>query len=96
MSYLKKMYGSKKSAPVETKNPNRVMGGLRAQGVDSYRILGEDGTEKEIPTQRYVQSLEQKLRAQSAVIESLQKQISRINKNQEATENYIRALSRKG
>ena len=92
MSYLNKMYG--RSAPktkTEDKNPNRVMGGLRAQGVDSYRILGEDGVEKEIPTQRYVRSLEDKLKAQSAIIETLQKQINRLSRNQETLENFIRS-----
>jgi hypothetical protein len=92
MSYLNKMYGR---GPVQStepnKNPNRVMGGLRAQGVDSYRILGEDGVEKEIPTQRYVRSLEDKLKAQSAIIETLQKQINRLSRNQETLENFIRS-----
>jgi hypothetical protein len=92
MSYLNTMYGRKAfSTPTEEKNPNRVMGGLRAQGVDSYRILGEDGVEKEIPTHRYVRSLEDKLRSQSVVIEQLQKQISRVSKNQQALENLIRS-----
>jgi hypothetical protein len=93
MSYLNTMYGRKKTSPAKTedKNPNRVMGGLRAQGVDSYKILGEDGMEKEIPTQRYVRSLEDKLRAQSVVIEQLQKQISRVSRNQETLENFIKS-----
>jgi hypothetical protein len=92
MSYLNTMYGRKaSSAKTEDKNPNRVMGGLRAQGVDSYKILGEDGMEKEIPTQRYVRSLEDKLRAQSVVIEQLQKQISRVSRNQETLENFIKS-----
>jgi hypothetical protein len=87
------MYGrsANPSQLVVDKNPNRVMGGLRAQGVDSYKILGEDGMEKEIPTQRYVRTLEDKLRAQSVVIEQLQKQVNRLNRNQEAIENLIRA-----
>jgi len=92
MSYLNNMYGRKTlPSKIEDKNPNRVMGGLRAQGVDSYKILGEDGMEKEIPTQRYVRSLEDKLKAQSAVIESLQKQINRLNRNQETIESLIRS-----
>jgi hypothetical protein len=93
MSYLNTMYGRKKLPPPKTedKNPNRVMGGLRAQGVDSYKILGEDGMEKEIPTQRYVRSLEDKLRSQSAIIEQLQKQSNRISRNLEALEALIRS-----
>jgi len=96
MSYINKMYGGNKQpqpAAIE-KNPNRVMGGLRGQGVDSYKMLGEDGFEKEIPTQRYVRSLEDKLKAQSAVIESLQKQINRLSRSHESIESFIR--SKKG
>jgi hypothetical protein len=93
MSYLNTMYGRKKTSPVKTedKNPNRVMGGLRAQGVDSYKMLGEDGMEKEIPTQRYVRSLEDKLRAQSMVIEQLQKQLNRLSRNHETLENFVKS-----
>jgi hypothetical protein len=92
MSYLNKMYGHvAPQTKTEDKNPNRVMGGLRAQGVDSYRILGEDGVEKEIPTQRYVRSLEDKLKAQSALLETLQKQINRLSRNQETLENFLRS-----
>lgn len=92
MNYLNKMYSSiAQQNKTQDKNPNRVMGGLRAQGVDSYGILGEDGVEKEIPTQRYVRSLEDKLRAQSAIIETLQKQINRVSRNQETLENFIKS-----
>lgn len=92
MSYLNRMYGSKApQAKVEEKNPNRVLGGLKGHGADSYKMLGEDGMEKEIPTQRYVRTLEDKLRTQAVVIEQLQKQVNRLNRNQEAIENLIRA-----
>jgi len=59
MSYLNKMYGRTSPGPQPTveKNPNRVSGGLRAQGVDTLTILSEDGFEKEIPSKRYVQTL---------------------------------------
>jgi hypothetical protein len=74
MSYLNKMYGSRPQQSTESnKNPNRVMGGLRAQGVDSYKILGEDGVEKEIPTQSYVRALEDKLRKLDARLTYVEK-----------------------
>lgn len=93
MSYINKMYGGKAStsAPDVAKNPNRVMGGLRAQGVDSYKILGEDGMEKEIPTQRYVRSLEEKIQTQRTQLEQLQKQVNRLSRNQDSVENYIKS-----
>ena len=58
------MYNSgTQSAKTTEKNPNRVAGGLRAQGQDTYTMLDEDGYEKQIPTQRYVQTLEERVRA---------------------------------
>lgn len=72
-NYLRKMYNSvSQSATAPEKNPNRVSGGLRAQGHDSFTMLGEDGIEKRIPTQQYVQSLEEKvkrLQEQTALLE---------------------------
>jgi len=62
---LKRMYNSTSqsaTAVVPEKNPNRVSGGLKAQGQDCFTMLGEDGFEKEVPTQRYVKSLEEQVR----------------------------------
>jgi len=66
MNYLNKMYGRSKQQPALTqasdKNPNRVTGGLKGQGVDTFTMLGEDGNTKEIPTIAYVRSLEEQLK----------------------------------
>lgn len=79
MSYLNKMYGRNK--PQETKesnkNPNRVAGGLRAQGVDTLTILGEDGSSQELPTLAYVRSLEEQSRKQRAAITVLERKLTR-------------------
>lgn len=86
------MYNYKRPAQIEQeKNPNRVLGGLKGSGADSYKMLGEDGTEKEIPTQRYARSLEEKIRKQDAVIENLQKQVNRLSRDQQSFENYLKA-----
>ena len=70
------MYGTASSvAQTINKNPNRVAGGLRAQGSDHYVMLGEDGSEQKIPSQKYVQALEEKLRVQDAKIAILEKKI---------------------
>lgn len=81
MSYLSRMYSSKPSTPQETKNTNRVLGGLRGQGADHYSILGEDGVERSVPTQKYVQSLEQKLREQDQRLATLERKL-RIESNE--------------
>lgn len=95
MSYINNMYGGKSkklAASLESnKNPNRVIGGIKGHGSDHYTLLGEDGIEKTIPTQRYVRSLEDKLKAQSVMLEQLQKQINKLNRNQETIENYLKS-----
>jgi len=81
MSYLNKMYGRNNPSPnqsVSNKNPNRVTGGLKGQGVDHLVMVSEDGAENQIPTQRYVQSLEDQIRKQRAAITVLERKISRV------------------
>jgi len=81
MSYLNKMYGKNKSDQTQSssnKNPNRVLGGLRGQGVDTMVVLGEDGSEHTIPSQKYVQGLEEKIRNQDARISTLEKKLRRV------------------
>jgi hypothetical protein len=78
MSYLDRMYGIKPNTEVTNdKNPNRVTGGLRAQGVDKLTMVAEDGSSQELPSLAYVRSLEDQLRKQRAVVEGLSKKISR-------------------
>jgi len=76
------MYGRNKSSnPTPQhldKNPNRVLGGLRGQGADMMTVLGEDGTQHTIPSQKYVQGLEEKIRTQDARLTNLEKQVRRI------------------
>jgi hypothetical protein len=79
MSYLNKMYGRKKPQPEteSNKNPNRVTGGLRAQGVDTVVMLGEDGSQQEVPTLAYVRSLEEQSKKQRAAITVLERKLTR-------------------
>ena len=93
MSYLNKMYGSNPQAPSQSssdKNPNRVAGGLKAQGVDTFEMLGEDGSIQRIPTQAYVQSLEEQIRKQRAAITVLERKLARHTKSLESLETFIR------
>ena len=91
MSYLNQMYGRKSSQTQSSseKNPNRVAGGLRAQGADHVLMLGEDGTETQVPTQRYVQSLEEQVRKQRAEIAALQKKTSRLEQTQGELQRFV-------
>jgi hypothetical protein len=83
MSYLSKMYGSKTpQGIIKDKNPNRVLGGLKAQGVNSFTMLGEDETEKQIPTYAYVQALEEKLRRLEQTVLEQDKHIRRLRNDQ--------------
>jgi len=92
MSYLSKMYGAKTpQGIIRDKNPNRVLGGLKGAGVNSFTMLGEDGVEKRIPTEAYVQALEEKVKQQDARLAVLEKQIRRINNDQKLDRESIKA-----
>lgn len=95
MSYLNKMYGRslKPSQPVVDKNPNRVTGGLRAQGVDRFTMVAEDGSSKEIPTLEYVRSLEEQSKKQRAAIDVLERKLARHDKTIEQLINQINSRS---
>jgi hypothetical protein len=81
MTYLNKMYGRNKQDQTQSssdKNPNRVLGGLRGQGVDTMTVLGEDGVQHTIPSHKYVEGLEEKIRNQDVRISTLEKKLRRI------------------
>lgn len=90
MSYLNRMYGRKAPAlqPAIEKNPNRVSGGLRAQGVDRFTMVAEDGSQKEIPTLEYVRSIEEQSKKQRAALIVLERKLAR----QEATVENLKTL----
>jgi hypothetical protein len=91
MSYLNKMYGAQTPQGIaRDKNPNRVLGGLKGAGVNTFTMLGEDGIEKRIPTEAYVQALEEKVRQQDARLAVLEKQIRRINNDQKIDRESIK------
>jgi len=92
MSYLNKMYGrqSKNTLPSTDKNPNRVTGGLKAQGVDRFTMVSEDGSKQEIPTVEYVQSLEDQSRKQRAAINVLERKLTRCETSIEQLKNLIK------
>jgi ABC-type hemin transport system substrate-binding protein len=74
------MYGRKPQAQIQSKsdkNPNRVTGGLRAQGVDTVVMLGEDGSQQEVPSLQYVRSLEEQSKKQRAAITVLERKLTR-------------------
>ena len=74
------MYGRNKPAQTPSssdKNPNRVTGGLKGQGVDRFTMVAEDGSSKEIPTLDYVRSLEEQSKKQRAAITVLERKLAR-------------------
>lgn len=95
MSYLNKMYGAQASNPTQNKNPNRVLGGLKGAGVNSFTMLGEDQQEKQIPTYAYVQALEEKLKRLEQTILEQDKKIRRLSNDQKIDrESISRAFNR--
>ena len=94
MSYLNQMYGKRKQQPALTqsssdKNPNRVTGGLKAQGVDRFTMVAEDGSSREIPTVEYVRSLEEQSRKQRAAIDVLERKLTRCETAIEQLKNVV-------
>ena len=76
------MYNSgRQSATPPEKNPNRVSGGLRAQGHDTFTMLGEDGVERKIPTQQYVNALEEKVKRLQEQTGLLERKLARQDTN---------------
>ena len=74
------MYGRKSPDQTQSsskKNPNRVTGGLRAQGVDTVTMLGEDGSQMEVPSLQYVRSLEEQSKKQRAALNVLERKVAR-------------------
>jgi hypothetical protein len=89
------MYG-RSSQPVQSqsnKNPNRVAGGLRAQGVDRFTMVAEDGSNREIPTLEYVRSLEEQLKKTRAAFTVLERKQARQERTIEQLVNQINSRS---
>ena len=92
MSYLNKMYGRQSQNQTQSssdKNPNRVTGGLKAQGVDRFTMVAEDGSAREIPTVEYVRSLEEQLKKTRAALNVLERKQARDNRTIEQLINQI-------
>ena len=89
------MYGRNaqqaQSSNTSDKNPNRVSGGLKGQGVDHIVMVSEDGAENQIPTQRYVQSLEDQIRKQRTAITVLERKLARQTKTLESLDSFVRS-----
>jgi hypothetical protein len=75
------MYSNKSKAistqPISGKNPNRVTGGIKGQGVDHIVMVSENGQENHVPAMKYVQSLEEQLRKLRATMAVLERKLSR-------------------
>lgn len=86
------MYGKTQHPIKHEKNPARVSGGMRAQGVDRYKILDENGSLAEIPSHRYVSSLEEQLRNTKNKNDILEKKVSRLDTQVNNLETIVKNL----
>ena len=92
MSYLNQMYGRRSEKTTGTpnnKNPNRVAGGLKAQGVDHVAMVNEDGSMTEVATRKYVASLEDQLRKVRTENTVLSKKINRLDKSHSDLQSFV-------
>lgn len=92
MSYLSRMYGKSQKTSSNQKNPARVSGGLRAQGMDSYSFLDESGLEKHVPSQKYVASLEEQIKTLRQQNNILEKKTSRLATQVDQMESAVRNM----
>jgi hypothetical protein len=82
INYITQMYSSRNTPaenPSSGKNPNRVAGGIRGQGANTIAMLGEDGVERILPTQKYVQALEEQIRQQQVAITTFNRKLTRLS-----------------
>lgn len=89
---LRQMYGA--SAHVPRKNPNRVMGGLRAHGLNSYTVIAEDGSEQSVPSQKYVETLEQKVTELGSKVTNLESEVQKLKRTLNNHQNQINTITR--
>ena len=98
MNYLSKMYGTNKPAQTQSlsdKNPNRVTGGLKAQGVDHFEIMSEDGSMHQVASQKYVASLEEQVRKQRAAINVLERKLQRLDTSFQTVQTIVKNIADK-
>lgn len=85
------MYGrATQTQSKSEKNPNRVSGGLRGQGVDRFTMVAEDGSNQEIPTLAYVRSLEEQVKKQRAALNVLERKATRQDSDIENLKNLFK------
>ena len=81
---ISRMYGANAKNKVtdeNNKNPNRVLGGLRGHGADSFNMMDSAGREKQVATTAYVQGIEEKLRKLAGLVNEQDVKIRRLSKN---------------
>ena len=52
---------------------------VRGQGANTIAMLGEDGVERILPTQKYVQALEEQIRQQQVAITTINRKLTRLS-----------------
>ena len=81
---ISRMYGARPTNKVteeNTKNPNRVIGGLKGQGADSFNMMDSSGREKQVATTAYVQGIEEMLRKLAGLVNEQDVKIRRLSTN---------------
>jgi len=91
------VYGSQHSItePQSQKNPNRVSGGLRGSGSSHYFMMDENGNEQQIPTQKYVESLESRIKMHQDTITQMSRQIKTQKQSLTRLESQVSMISSK-
>lgn len=89
------MYSPVAGQDAPKKNPNRVAGGLRAQGADTIAVYDEYGNMLHVPSEKFVKSLEDRIRNQQIEIRNLNKKYTKLQRMVEQTERAVNNMRRR-
>ena len=69
--------GKPGTAEAKSKNPNRVLGGIRGSGTETLSVVTEDGVEQKLPSLNYVKGLEMKIQDLNEKVRILERLVNR-------------------
>ena len=69
--------GKPRTAEAKSKNPNRVLGGIRGSGTETLSVVTEDGVEQKLPSLNYVKGLEMKIQDLNEKVRMLERLVNR-------------------
>jgi hypothetical protein len=73
-------WGKPLTAETKSKNPNRVLGGIRGSGTETLSVMTEDGVEQKLPSLNYVKGLEMKVQDLNEKVRMLERLVNQLSR----------------